>query len=359
MHNNYFQMKKIWSLISLVCLLFLISGCESCRKNKNNDVILKVDRQKAAEVKLNIKIKRFEHDLMEGSTTDLKIKSNQLKDSYGYFFNIFCKNIINIGPPENAAFLGYLNDFTTDKSIREIYAEVKKDYSDLSILENEFSDALSNYKVLFPDKKIPQVVSFISGFNYSIITTDSVLGIGLDMFLGADCKFYKLLGMPMYKVRAMRREMIVSDGIRSWISTEFETKLPKEDLLSMMIQEGKFLYLMDNIFPDAPDSIKISFSAKELEWCKNSEGSIWKFIVDKKLLFSSEYKENIKWIKEAPFTAGLPRESPGRVGSWVGWQIIRSYMKNNQTLTVYDLMNNIDAQNILNQSRYKPFVNKK
>ena len=79
----------IYKMIVFIFIVFFISGCESCRKNKNNDVILKVDRQKAADVKLNIKIKRFDRDVMEDSNTDIKIKSDKLKDNYGSFFNIF------------------------------------------------------------------------------------------------------------------------------------------------------------------------------------------------------------------------------------------------------------------------------
>lgn len=92
MKNNSF-------LLFLFGLVIFISGCESCCKNKNNVPILKVDRQKAAEVKLTVKIKRFDQDLMEGNTADIKSKVQLLSINYGNFFTLFARNIINIAPP--------------------------------------------------------------------------------------------------------------------------------------------------------------------------------------------------------------------------------------------------------------------
>jgi uncharacterized protein YjaZ len=39
---------------------------------------------------------------------------------------------------------------------------------------------------------------------------------------------------------------------------------------------------------------------------------------------------------------------------WVGWQIVKSYMKSNKEVTLSDLMNEIDAQKILSKSKYRP-----
>lgn len=358
MNYHWWQKFKMNKYLYLFSLLFFLYSCNSCNEQKKNAPVIKVDEEKAEEIKIDLKVKRLETSLLETSPEEIAAKIPSIKKEYGSFFTVFSRNLINIGPPENTAFPGYLKDFISDKYIREIYGEVKKKYPDFAPYKTGFENAFKYYKALFPSRSIPELVTFISGFNYAVVTTDSVLGIGLDMFLGQDCKYYSLLGMPQYKIHTMGPDMMVADGMRSWISTEFEQKLPKEDLLSLMIEEGKYMFVMDNVLPEAADSIKIGFSAQQLEWCERSEGSVWKYIVDQKLLFSSNYKENIKFLKEAPFTTGLPRESPGRIGVWVGWQIVKNYMKNNPDVTIEELMKDTDSQKILNKSRYKPQIPK-
>ena len=50
---------------------------------------------------------------------------------------------------------------------------------------------------------------------------------------------------------------------------------------------------------------------------------------------------------DAPFVAGFPEWSPGRVGQWVGYQLVKSFMDNNQDVGLKDLMEIQDANRIL------------
>ena len=77
-------------------------------------------------------------------------------------------------------------------------------------------------------------------------------------------------------------------------------------------------------------------------------------ILENKHLFSSESILTAKYINPAPFTAYFPAESPGRTGIWIGWQIVRSFMEKNPQVTLPELMNNPDAQGILERSGYAP-----
>jgi uncharacterized protein YjaZ len=98
----------------------------------------------------------------------------------------------------------------------------------------------------------------------------------------------------------------------------------------------------------------MGFTPDEMSWCTENEARIWAHLVDEELLFKTEYMTINKWINQAPFVAGIPKESPGRLGQWVGWQIVRAYMNENPSITVQELMQNDNAQDILNRSKYKP-----
>ena len=126
------------------------------------------------------------------------------------------------------------------------------------------------------------------------------------------------------------------------------------NLLSEMIFKGKLMYALDYILPEEEDSVKMEYSAKQLQWLKNSEASIWAYFIDKNLFYSTKASENVKYINPAPFTAGMPKESPGRVGAWLGFRIVSSYMEKNSSVNLPQLMKEKNAQKILNESHYKP-----
>ncbi len=350
-------MKNTLNLTIAIATLTLLAGCNSCNNNTNQKVIIKVDEAKAEELQLTLTTARFDKEILDIETADITVKTTALARKYGKFFDLYTARILNISTYNKEGFTTYFNSFITDPTIKEVYAFEQKKYADVSPYTTQLTAAFKNYKQLYPTQNIPSIYYMFSGFNYAVVTTDSVLAIGLDMFLGADCKYYKMLTFPNYKTAMMRPDLIAPDAMRAWISTEFEQKLPKEDLLHFIIQEGKTMYFMDNVFPQMQDSSKIAFSAQHMQWLAQNESEVWKYFVNKKLFFNTHYKEIIKYTKEAPFSTGLPRESPGRVGNWLGWQIVRSYMKNNPNVTLQELMLINDANLILNKSGYKPTIN--
>ena len=150
-------------------------------------------------------------------------------------------------------------------------------------------------------------------------------------------------------------EAIVPDCMKGWATSEFEYDNSQKDLLSKMVYNGKILYFMDALLPHIENSRKIGYTSDQIIWCKHNESNIWAFFIEHKLLYSTDHAENIKYIGEAPFTPGFPEGSPGRVGQWLGWQIVRAYMDNNPDVSLSELMEEEnDAQKILTKSKYKP-----
>ncbi|MDP6908230.1 MAG: gliding motility lipoprotein GldB, partial [Flavobacteriales bacterium] len=83
---------------------------------------------------------------------------------------------------------------------------------------------------------------------------------------------------------------------------------------------------------------------------------IWAHLVDNELLYTTDKMLVNKWVNQAPFIAGIPKQSPGRLGQWVGWQIVRNYMKESPEVTIQNLMDNQNAQEIFTRSKYKPKI---
>ena len=339
-------MKPYFSTLKHLITLVLAASFFSCGNNP-----LDID---VSTVKVDLTIKRFEQDLFQYKGGIAPKNVVELNDKYGLFFQDFTQSVISIGSIKHENINHRLTDFSSDPYINEVKTDVDNVYANFSSYENQLTEAFKHYKHYFPKKNIPEIVTYISGFNYAITTDKNYLGIGLDMFLGSNYEAYKQLGLPQYKSNFMNKENLVPGAILGWVSTEFELKSKNADLLTEMIHQGKTLYLLDALMPTTDDGLKISYSNEQLKWCNNNAEPVWFYFIDNKLLYTKETKEIIKYMGESPFIQGFPEGSPGRIGHWVGWQIVKAYMDKNPNVTVQQLMANTNAQEILNKSKYKP-----
>ena len=85
-----------------------------------------------------------------------------------------------------------------------------------------------------------------------------------------------------------------------------------------------------------------------------NEGKIWAHFIEKSLLYETNHFKIIKYTGERPNIPEIGKQCPGRIATWVGWQIVRKYMAENPNVTLQQLMQETDAQKIFTQSRYKP-----
>jgi hypothetical protein len=177
--------------------------------------------------------------------------------------------------------------------------------------------------------------------------------IAMDMYLGKDQEAYRGLGLPLYKIDRMNKHYIVRDGIYELYYYHF-LKKPGKNVLEKMMEEGKQLYFLDAMLPETPNNIKIGYTENQLKWCETNEQNIWAFMIENELLYSSNSNTLRKFFTDGPFSNDFSRESPARIGEWLGWQIIRSYMKKNPDVTLEELFTNEDAQELLAKSGYRP-----
>ncbi len=305
-------------------------------------------------IEANIEIKRLEKDLLNLDLENIDEEVKNLQEKYGDFFEIYNNLIIRIGNPGSPAYESNLRSFLTDYDIHQLQMEVKEVFPDLEDIESGLSEAFRRYKYFFPGYTVPAVYTFIAGFNQSIATSESILAIGLDKYLGEGHKFYDQLHIPRYKQMKMHPGKVVSDCMKAWALTEFEYADSVDNLISNMIYHGRIMYFKKMMLPDQHDTLITGFTSPQLEWCRNNEDVMWTYLVENRLLFSTNKRDISRFINDGPFTSEFTRESPARAVVWLGWQIAESYMRRNPDVTLEEFMNNHDYQKILNEARYRP-----
>jgi len=341
--RNY---QKIYGMKRLVFYLCLTLVLFSCTRNP-----LKIN---VSDVSVDLKIKHLDVDLLKLKQDQMQASIPELKKKYGEFFDIFTYQMISIGGIQQEKFPELLYSFVSDTMlIRKLEPKVTEKIDTL-LLRRELEAAFRHYKYYFPQKEVPVIYTCISGLNQSVVISDKLIGVSLDKYLGADSPFYVRLGLPVYKRRNMNPAKMVPDMMYAWAVTEWPKADNANSLLSQMIQEGKLMYFVDAMLPEMDDSLKIGFTKKQIDFCRKSEASMWTFLAEHKLLFTTDRMNIKRFMDDGPYTAAFGDQSPGRTGVWLGWQIVRSYMKQHPEVKLANLLGNQDFQMILNQSGYQP-----
>lgn len=336
---------KLYPMRRFLTFAFLAVCLFSCNRNP-----LQIN---VSNVTVDLKIKHLDVDLLVVKPGELQQSVPLLKANYGEFFDIFTYRMIGIGGTEHESFYNDLQSFMTDTLIASLKKEVAEKI-DTSAFREDVLMAFRHYKHYFPEKPVPEIYTCISGFNQSVVTAENLIGVSLDKYLGVNSRYYKDLGLPVYKRRNMHVEKMTPDMMYAWAFTEWPKTDNANNLLSHMIYEGKLMYFVDAMLPQLHDSLKIGFTREQLDFCKKGEATMWTYLAEHKLLFSTDRMDIKRFIDDGPYTSVFTDQSPARTGVWLGWQIVRSYMKENPEVKLADLMNDSNFQSILNNSGYQP-----
>ena len=279
----------------------------------------------------------------------------QLYADYELFMPIFVEGILGI-PTEDTMYLCKMYaQFLTDTvmGFAQTNAKAQAMFADIDSLQEALNMGFSRLHYLYPEWELPTLYLFVSGFNSAVMYYEDIMGVGVDMYLGSDYPYYNQVVYD-YQKQTMRKACVAGDVLSMYLAYNIPYNSKYNRLLEQMIFRGKQLFLLSQLLPDEPAWELIGYSKEQWDWCKTYEKAIWNRIMAKRDLFKTESTILASYINEGPFTAEISQESPGRLGQWIGWRIVDSYMRNNEHVTIQELMSEGDAQKILEQSFYKP-----
>lgn len=297
----------------------------------------KSKEEKAVEaIPVEIKVVRFDKLFFETPPQDL----GKLKLDFPFFFPKGNDDRVWLEKMQNPLW-------------RELYTEVQKKYANFGAVQKELEVLFKNIKYNFPETKTPKVITVISEMDYNkkVIYTDSLVIISLELYLGKEHKFYQF---PKYLEQNFEQNQILPDVVSAF-SIQKIAPVTNKNLLSQMIYFGKQLYLKDVLLPEYNDADKMGYTPEQIKWCEENESYMWRYFIENEMLYSDDQKLANRFINPAPFSKfylEIDNESPGRVGAWMGWQIVRSYLKNNEVSVDQVLKTN--AKEIFEKSKYKP-----
>lgn len=333
-----------------VFIVIFIAFISSCKENSKYDIDI-------SNVELEVKTKHFEKDLSNFNVEKPNYYINNYRKEYGEFFKLFNFQIVEMGSSEDIHYPENLDLFVRYWKDKGVFDVIEKEFSNFDKEQlPEIEAALKHYRYYFPKNNIPDIYTYFSSFGYSVVTLDSVVGIGLDKYLGyKNFNLYDKVGFSMYQKRRMIKEMIPVDLMESIAKSDYPSNEDSlNTLLDNMIYEGKIQYYLNCMLPKTEDTLKWKYTDKQLNWANKFENKVWNYIAEKRILYSTDQNEIRKFIGEGPYTSIFTDSSAPRAGAYIGFKIVENYMNRNPKISLKDLMGTHNAREILTASKYNP-----
>ncbi|MDR3260369.1 MAG: gliding motility protein GldB [Tannerella sp.] len=323
----------------LIILLFTLTGYTGCD----------VKGRSTAESPLSIG--RFDRDLYRLTETDTPELRERIAVDYASLLKDIGLSLFRVKDTDTTDFLDRLVNYYSEPALNRLYRDVLKRFETMEAMEEVLGNSFRYLRDQFPGMQLPAVYVHVSGLQQNVIVGDSLLSISLDKYMGADYPLYRDY-FYAYQLRKMEPACIVPDYLTAWLLSEYPFKGDKRVLLERMIYEGKIKYILYRACPRLIPEMWMGYAPEEYQWCKRNEKWLWGMMIERKQLYTPDIAATAKYFSDAPSTF-VADGAPGNLGVWMGWQIVEKYMSKTK-VSVAELMNNTNCQDILAKSKYKP-----
>jgi len=332
-------------------LLLILFVCFNQCNNKNSE--LKIDSKKLSI----IKAKRIDKVLANmKSGEDLHQKLLQFPELYENFYT----RMLRLGSNDELFDSSKIKDvtqnlnlFLNDSTMQFIFKNIDSIFNNIGSYEYEISKAIARYNLLFKQNKKIQIGTFYSNFNATVLESDEIIWIGLDMYLGKDNPIVKLLPtstLPQYYKDKMEKKYIISDVLFGFLMSSIY-KPNGDEFLAKLLSYGKIAYTLELILPQEEEENKFRYSKQELKWCEENETNIWRYIIDNKLLYEKDPRKINIFFSDGPYTKHFGKDSPSGIGIWLGYRMIQDHFKKTNKETL-EIISENNLQTLLNT--YEP-----
>lgn len=256
--------------------------------------------------------------------------------------------------PSDSIFVNELYARLSNPHLDTLLDETSRVFGNLEGLQSEFEEAFKNLKYYYPDFTPPKIQTLVSGLDTDLFVSDSLIIISLDFYLGEGAKYRPK--MYDYLLRKYDSNDIVPSCLLIYgISERFnKNELADQTVLADMITYGKSFYFAKHMLPCVPDSVFIWYTPEEIKGSRQNENLIWARFIESQVLYATSHKIKQDYLGERPVTIQVGEKCPGRIGQWIGWQIVNKYAEKHPQLSLPALMQEADAQKFFRESAYKP-----
>ena len=266
----------------------------------------------------------------------------------------FTAQFLGLSPQDKRArWVAELYKMTHDPGMRDLYQEVQRVFGDLAAIQKQLTDAFRYLKYYYPDFEPPLIATFITGMGTDLYVSSDLIVIGLDFFLGERGKYRP--EMPQYILRTYQPAYIVPK-IMLLLSQQFiKIQAKNSTMLADMLYSGKAYCFAQAMLPEVAPNILLGYTDAQLATVEQNQDIVWEHFIEKALLYTTDHEVKRKYMSDRPFTAEIDQECPGSIGRWLGWEILKQYMRRHPDIVLRTLMAEPEVQKLFMQAKYRPY----
>lgn len=326
----------------LLLIFFLITGLSSCEVFDHSDI-------EYESIPVDFSVIRLDSSLYASSNES---GISRLISDHREAFNLYL-DLNRL--PDDSVLTGMLFKRLNDPYVDTFYWQCDSVFGDFAWQKGQIRNLYQHVKYYYPEFQEPDIYTFFTAFlsPKDILVTPDQIVLGLEYFIGPGAKYVS--NDPQYILDRYNEESLVPMFIGLGISNFFnETNHEDHSLLAEMVYYGKAHYFLTRMVFGISDEMNLGYTKDDLQFFEDNEKMIWAYLVENKLLFETNRIETAKYVSERPRTLEISPECPGRVGRWIGFQIVKMYMDRHKDVSLQALMAEKDAQKIFRLSSYNP-----
>lgn len=331
----FIKQKQFFSFLLLGIVIGGVTGC-SADEQSYDDVDL-------SKISLSAPIIRIDRELL---ATQNPVEVSAILKKHPRYANYFLQ-----ADAANPAVAEALFKPIQNPDFQAFFKETDAAYGDLSGIQKDLDDAFKHIKYYYPDFKAPQVMATFTGLANDIFVSDSLVVVSLEAFLGPKAKYHP--DQPTYLQARYDKQYIVPTIIRFFSKKYIKIDPKDQTMMADMIFYGKSNEFLITMIPNVSDSVLMGYTKKQLFETWEAQDLVYAHFIENKLFFETNPSRKDKYLIERPNTNEVGPACPGRIGQWLGWRIIDKYRTENPKITFLELMNNLNAQQIFEQSKYR------
>lgn len=297
-----------------------------------------------------IKIVRFDKVVDDFVRTGNVSFSQRLSTDYPTETRILVENMLHLGSVADVHIYDDLRVYFSDSNLVRLSADVRNRFASMARYEEQLNKAYGRLKKELPELEKPYVYTQVSAFNQSIVVNDTVVGISLDKYMGCDYPLYAKSYTPVQRA-TMHPDRIVPDLLSFYLMAQFPPRVKPENLLHAMIQIGKIQWVVAQAMNTSVENVS-GFPAASIKWFQMNEQVCWKNLKEHKMLLTTDhnlYAAIVSLTAEKPY---FKAEQSRGIGTWLGTQVVRNYMKKHPECTIHELLVEKSCEEVWRGSDY-------
>lgn len=325
---------KYFTFIILIMILGLSACVYSGRKDNSCQEV-------------DIKILRYDRLQYEATVMNSFAALQKMNLEYPRMTKLLIEDITGVGHVDDED----INDrlclfFSEDTTLQRLMVDALERYHDMSDIEHRLTKGFRRLKEDIPTIPVPNVYSFISALNQSIVVGDSLLGISIDKYMGADYPLYKKYYYE-HQRRSMTPERIVPDCLTFYLYSlyPFKWSAGPRCLYNVLLHRGKVNWVVKQLLGEKSDEVLLGYDKEETEWCRKNGRALWKQMTEQNILSTTDPMIIRAFTHNDPmplFIGEDDKSIPSAIGIWVGMKLIDKYMKQHPNLSLGELLDTTD-----------------